>query len=80
MKQISFTVSGMEEAQKILSVLHGWEGITNLQIKEMDAQQTDNILPAKKRAASVEEMLADWSDMHETTESFRQKLWKTPSF
>ncbi|MDY0415631.1 MAG: hypothetical protein RBQ83_12035 [Pseudomonas sp.] len=80
MKQISFTVPDMEEAQKVLSVLTGRRDITNLQINELDDQQTDNIIPAKKRAASVEEMLADWSDMHETTEFFRQKLWKTPSF
>ncbi|NCA86753.1 MAG: hypothetical protein EOM83_14485 [Clostridia bacterium] len=80
MKQISFTVPDMEEAQKVLSVLTGWRDITNLQIKELDAQQTDHIIPAKKRAASVEEILADWSEMQETTQSFRQKLWKTPSF
>ena len=80
MKQISFTVSGVEETKQILSVLRGWTDISNLEIKEFEDQKTDEIIPAKKIAASVEEMLADWTEMSESIKSFRQTLWKTQSF
>ena len=80
MKQISFTVSGVEETKQILSVLRGWRDISNLEIKEFEDQKTDEIIPAKKIAASVEEMLADWTEMSESIKSFRQTLWKTQSF
>ena len=80
MKQISFTVSGVEKTNQILSVLRGWRDISNLQIKDFEGQKTDEIIPAKKIAASVEEMLADWTEMSESTKSFRQTLWKTQSF
>jgi len=81
MQQITFTVPNAQLAEQILSSLNEWKGISNLQITPLDVNmESDKIIPPKKLATSLGDILSDWSNMKETTETFRKKLWKTPSF
>ena len=81
MQQITFTVPNAQLATQILISLNEWNGISNLQITPLDVNmESDKIIPSKKLATSLGDILTDWTDMKETTETFRKKLWKTPSY
>lgn len=80
MQQISFTVSNLEMAHKVLSSLGELTEISNIQVKQLEDAEFEQIIPATKTAESIEELLLDWTDMQESTEDFRKKLWETKSF
>ena len=80
MQQITFSVPNQEMVEKILLTLSKIEFVTDIHIKGDDETFTDQIIPAKRTAASIDEMLADWTDMEEPTESFRKRLWKAKSY
>ncbi len=80
MQQITFTVPNAQLAAQILNSLNEWKAISNLQITPLDVIETNKIIPPKKLATSVGDILTDWTDMKESTETFRKKLWKTPSY
>jgi uncharacterized protein HemY len=81
MQQITFTITNAQMAKQILSSLNEWDTISNLQITSLDAEEAAAIIPEKKLATSVNDLLTDWTDMKESTETFRKKLWKKmPSY
>lgn len=80
MQQISFTVPNQEMLEKILLTLSKMDSISDLQVSSSDETVKEQIVPAKRTAGSFDEMLADWTDMKETAEIFRDQLWKTKSF
>ena len=80
MQQITFSVPNQEMVEKILLTLSKIEFVSDIHIKSDDETITDQIIPAKRTAASIDEMLADWTDMEEPTEIFRKRLSKAKSY
>ena len=80
MQQITFNVPNAQLAKQILSSLSELEDISNLQITPLDINESEKIIPPKQLATSLSDILTDWSDMKEPTETFRKKLWKVPSY
>ena len=80
MQQITFTVPDQEMVNRVLSSITKLIDVSNLQITKIEELETDQIIPAEKKAESVEDMLIDWIDMPESTENFRKEIWKTQSF
>ncbi len=80
MQQITFSVPNPDMVEKILLTLSKIGFISDIHVKSDDDTITDQIIPAKRTATSLDEMLADWTGMEEPTENFRKKLWKTKSF
>jgi len=48
--------------------------------KTIEQPADDQIIPPMREAQSVDDMLADWTDMEETTDEYRKRLWKQRSF
>jgi hypothetical protein len=80
MQQISFNVPNPAAIDRILQFLSKLDAITDIQIKTIGQPAIDQIIPPKRAAQSLEDMLADWTDMEETTDNFRKKIWKQKSF
>jgi len=80
MQQISFNVPNPAAIDRILQFLSKLDAITDIQIKTIGQPAIDQIIPPKREAQSLEDMLADWTDMEETTDNFRKKIWKQKSF
>jgi hypothetical protein len=80
MQHITFTVPDQDMVEKILLTLSKIDFISDIHVKSDDETFKDQIIPAKRAAASIDEMLADWTDMKEPTEIFRKRLWKAKSF
>jgi hypothetical protein len=82
MQQITFTVPDQEMVNRVLSSITKLIDISNLQITKIEEPEpeTDQIIPAEKKAESVEDILVDWTDMQESTENFRKEIWKAQSF
>lgn len=80
MQQITFTVSDQEMVNRVLLSITKLIDISNLQITKIEEPETDQIIPAKKKAESVEDMLVDWTDMQGPTKNFRKEIWKAQSF
>jgi hypothetical protein len=80
MQQISFNVPNPAAIDRILQFLSKLDAITDIQIKTLGQPAIDQIIPPKRAAQSLEDMLADWTDMEETTDNFRKKIWKQKSF
>lgn len=80
MQQIKFTVPSPDMVEKILVALRKMDFVSNIHVDNLNESYKDQIIPAKRTAHSLEEMLADWTDLEESTTEFRAKLWKTKSF
>ncbi len=80
MQQISFNVQNPDIIDSIMMVLSKIESVTDIQIKSIGQPADDQIIPPKREAHSVDDMLADWTDMNETTDKFRKRIWKHRSF
>ena len=80
MQQITFTVPNPDMVEKILLTLNKMDYISDIHVSKVDEAAKDQIIPAKRVAGSLDEMLADWTEINEPTEIFRKKLWKAKSF
>lgn len=80
MQQITFTVPNPDMVEKILLTLNKMDYISDIHVSKVDESTKDQIIPAKRIAGSLDEMLADWTEINEPTEIFRKKLWKAKSF
>ena len=80
MQQITFTVPNPDMVEKILLTLNKMDYISDIHVSKVDESTKDQIIPAKRVAGSLDEMLADWTEINEPTEIFRNKLWKAKSF
>jgi len=76
MQQISFIVPNPDIIDRILQFLSKMDAVTDIQIKTIEQPAIDQIIPPKREAQSLEDMLADWTDMEETTEYYRKRIWK----
>jgi hypothetical protein len=63
-----------------LQFLSKMDAVTDIQIKTIEQPADDQIIPPMREAQSVDDMLADWTDMEETTDEYRKRLWKQRSF
>ncbi len=80
MQQISFNVPNPDTIDRILQFLSKMDAVTDIQIKTIEQPADDQIIPPMREAQSVDDMLADWTDMEETTDEYRKRLWKQRSF
>jgi len=80
MPQITFTIPDDETARKILSAISKITPVYEIHVSGADTDIVGQIIPAEKTLVSVENMLADWTDMKESIGDFRRKLWESPSF
>lgn len=80
MQQISFNVPNPDIIDRIMKILSKMESVTDIQIRTIEQPANDQIIPPKREAHSVDDMLADWTDMNETTDEFRKRIWKQRSF
>jgi hypothetical protein len=80
MQQISFNVPNPDITNRILQFLSKMDAVTDIQIKTIEQPADDQIIPPMREAQSVDDMLADWTDMEETTDEYRKRLWKQRSF
>lgn len=80
MQQISFNVPNPDIIDRIMKILSKMESVTDIQIRTIEQPADDQIIPPKREAHSVDDMLADWTDMNETTDEFRKRIWKQRSF
>jgi uncharacterized protein YpuA (DUF1002 family) len=80
MQQITFTVPDQEMTKRVISSLAKWIDISNFQITTIEEPEINQIIPAEKKTETCEDILADWTDMQESTENFRKKIWQTQSF
>jgi hypothetical protein len=80
MQQISFNVPNPDITDRILQFLSKMDAVTDIHIKTIEQSAIDQIIPPKSEAQSVDDMLADWTDMEETTEDYRKRIWKQRSF
>jgi len=80
MQQITFTVPNPDMVEKILLTLNKMDYISDIHVSKVDESIKDQIIPAKRIAGSLDEMLADWTEINEPTEIFRKKFWKAKSF
>lgn len=80
MQQISFNVPNPEIIDRIIKILSEMESVTDIQIRTIEQPANDQIIPPKREAHSVDDMLADWTDLKETTDDFRKRIWKQRSF
>jgi hypothetical protein len=80
MQQITFTVPNPDMVEKILLTLNKMDYISDIHVSNVVEFTKDQIIPAKRVAGSLDEMLADWTEINEPTEIFRKKLWKAKSF
>ncbi len=80
MQQISFNVPNPDIIDRIMKILSKMESVTDIQIRTIEQPANDQIIPPKREAHSVEDMLADWTDMNETTDEFRKRIWKQRSY
>ncbi len=80
MQQISFNVPNPDIIDRIMKILSKMESVTDIQIRTIEQPANDQIIPPKREAHSVDDMLADWTDMNETTDEFRKRIWKQRSY
>jgi hypothetical protein len=80
MQQISFNVPNPDIIDRIIKILSEMESVTDIQIKTIEQPANDQIIPPKREAHSVDDMLADWTDLKETTDEFRKRIWKQRSY
>jgi hypothetical protein len=80
MQQISFNVPNPDIIDRIIKILSEMESVTDIQIRTIEQPANDQIIPPKREAHSVDDMLADWTDLKETTDDFRKRIWKQRSF
>ncbi len=75
MQQISFNVLNPDITDRILQFLSKMDAVTDIRIKTIEQPAIDQIIPPKSEAQSLEDMLADWTDMEETTDEYRKRIW-----
>lgn len=76
MQQISFKVSIPDTIDRILQFMSNMDAITDIHIKTIEQPAIDQIIPPKKEAQLFEDWLAHWTDMEETTDECRKRIWK----
>lgn len=76
MHQISFNVPDNSTMEKVLNNLEKLSFITDLKVQYLD----DGLIPPQSEFGSVEELIVDWTDMEDTIQDFRKKIWPEKSF
>jgi hypothetical protein len=66
MQQISFNVPNPDITNRILQFLSKMDAVTDIQIKTIEQPADDQIIPPMREAQSVDDMLADWTEMEVT--------------
>lgn len=80
MQQITFRVPPQGNLRAILSLLKSMKDVTDIHVSNLSDSSDNQIVGASRNADSIEEMLADWTDMDEPVNAFRKRIWKKESF